>query len=335
MRRAISPRLLSPVLEAFFTDRLMQQRRASAHTIASYRDTFRLLLKFLHEHWGKSPSELELNDISAPRICAFLDGLEKNRGLSARSRNQRLAAIRSFFRYAAFEAPERSALIQRVLAIPSKRHDRALIAHLTQPEVESLLAAPNRTAWLGRRDHALLLLAIQTGLRVSELTSLKNEDVVLGTGAHVRCQGKGRKERCTPLTKTTVAVLQVWLKERQAEPAAPLFPGIQGDRLSSDAVQHLLARHVETASKRCPTLQKKTVSPHVLRHTTAMQLLQAGVDRSVIALWLGHESPDTTQIYFDANLAIKEEVLKKTAPLRTRPGRYRAGDQLLAFLANL
>lgn len=326
---------LPPLLEAFFTDRLIRQRQASPHTIAAYRDTFRLLLAFVQHRLEKAPSELALEHLDAPLIGAFLEHLEKERGNSPRTRNVRLAAIHSFFRYAALLEPGRSALIQRVLAMPSKRYDRKLVGFLGRPEIDALLASPDRSSWAGRRDYALLLLAVQTGLRVSELIALRVQDVVFGTGAHVRCAGKGRKERCTPLRKETADVLRVWVRERGALPAAPLFPNARGAALSRDGVQYLLAKHIATAGQRCPSLAKKRVSPHVLRHSTAMDLLQHGVDRSVIALWLGHESAETTQIYLAADLEMKERALAKAAPLRARTGRFRPGDRLLAFLNGL
>lgn len=323
------------LLESFFTQRLMNQRQASPHTIDSYRDTFRLLLQFTQQRLNKPPSRLAFEEIDAPLIAAFLDDLEKNRGITARSRNLRLTAIRSFFRYAAYEEPSRSAQIQRVLAIPSKRHTRALVHFLDRPEIDALLAAPDQNTWFGRRDHALLLLAVQTGLRLSELTGLQRNDLALDTGAHVRCTGKGRKERCTPLTKTTVAVLKAWLGEPARCNAEMLFPNARGGRLSADGVEDLLDKHVVVARLTCASLRKKRVTPHVLRHTMAMELLQAGVDRAVIALWLGHESVETTQIYLDANLALKEDILAKTTPPEGKPGRYKASDELLAFLNNL
>ena len=291
------PASLPVILQSFFTVRLIAQRKASAHTIASYRDTFRLLLQFAHKRLRKPASRLNLEDLDAALISAFLDHLQGERGNGSRSRNLRLTAIRSFFRYASLESPAHSAIIQRVLAIPNQRHPRALVGFLTRPEIEALLAAPDRSRWLGRRDHAFLLTAVQTGLRLSEMTALRHEDVSLGTGAHVRCRGKGRKERCTPLTKPTVAVLKAWIQEPGRANSKILFPSTRGGRLSADGVQHLLARHVAKARKTCPSLRKKRVSPHVLRHAAAMELLQAGVDRAVIALWLGHESVETTQIY--------------------------------------
>lgn len=330
-----TPASLACLLEAFFTDRLMRQREASAHTVSSYRDTFRLLLEFAQQRLNKLPSKLEIENLDAPFIGAFLDHLENERGNTARSRNARLAAIHSFFQYVALREPAHSALIQRVLAIPSKRHDRTQIEFLTRPEIDALLASPDRRTWAGRRDWTLLLVAVQTGLRVSELVALRCQDVQLGNGAHVRCMGKGRKERCTPLRKDAVAALRNWLREYNPHPSATLFPSTRNGPLGPDGVEHLLAKHLVAARKRCPSLRKKRVSPHVLRHTCAMELLEAGVDRAVIALWLGHERPDTTQIYFHASLALKEQALAKTTPSDVRPARYKPDDHLLAFLKAL
>jgi site-specific recombinase XerD len=323
------------LLERFFTQRLMQQRQASPHTVSSYRDTFRQFLKFVQQRLYKTPSHLNFDEIDASLVVTFLDSLEKQQGLSVRSRNLRLTAIHSFFRYAAFEAPAHSAQIQRVLAIPSKRFTRTLVQFLTRSEVGALLAAPDQHTWSGRRDHAFILLAVQTGLRLSEMTGLKREDFILGTGAHVRVVGKGRKERCTPVAKSTLAVLKAWLREPQRGDSDVLFPSAQGERLSVHGVQYLLNKHRVTASKVCPSLKQKRVTVHRLRHTMAMDLLQAGVDRSVIALWLGHESVETTQIYLEATLAMKEKALAKTASPRGRPSRYRPGDPLLGFLNSL
>ena len=331
----ITPTSLAPLLQRFFTQRLMQQRQASPHTISSYRDTFRQFLKFIQQRLGKPPSRLTFEEIDAPLIVAFLDELEKRQGISARSRNLRLTAIHSFFRCAAFEVPAYSAQIQRVLAIPSKRFTRTLVQFLTRPEVDALLAAPNQHTWSGRRDHAFLLVAVQTGLRLSEMTGLKCKDLIVGSGAHLRLIGKGRKERCTPRAKSTIAVLKAWLREPQRGDDDVLFPNARGARLSVHGVQYLLTKHRMAASKTCPSLKNKRVSVHRLRHTMAMDLLQAGVDRSVIALWLGHESVETTQIYIEATLAMKERALEKARPPSGRPGRYQPGDQLLGFLNGL
>lgn len=323
------------LLEGFFTRRLMTQRQASPHTIASYRDTFRLLLRFAQQRLRKAPSDLALGDLDAPLVLAFLDELEQRRGASARTRNLRLTAVHSFFRYAAFESPAHAAQVQRVLAIPSKRFTRTLVNHLSRAEVDALLAAPDRSTWSGRRDHALILLAVQTGLRLSELTGLQREDLSIGTGSHVRVIGKGRKERCTPLSKATRAVMIAWLREPLKLPGQPVFPNAQGGRLSSHGVHYLLAKQVATASGTCPSLGNKRVTPHVLRHTTAMDLLQAGVEQALIALWLGHESIETTQQYLDANLALKEQVLARTTPPGAKAGRFQPDDKLLAFLTSL
>jgi site-specific recombinase XerD len=323
------------LLERFFTQRLMQQRQASVHTIASYRDTFKLLLEFVQRRLRKAPSALTLEDIDAPLVTDFLDEQERVRGVTVRTRNLRLTAVHSFFRYTAFEMPTHSEHIQRVLAIPAKRFTRALVPFLTRQEVDALLAAPDQRTWSGRRDHALLLLAVQTGLRLSELTGLRREDLYFDTGAHVRVIGKGRKERCTPLSKSTRAVLAAWVREPPRAEDQPLFPNARGGQLSAHGVHYLLHKHVAAATGKCSSLKNKRVSPHVLRHTTAMDLLQAGVDCSVIALWLGHESVETTQVYLDANLALKQEVLDRTTPPNGRPGRYRPDDRLLAFLKGL
>jgi site-specific recombinase XerD len=323
------------LLESFFTKRLMSQRQASPHTISSYRDTFRLLLRFTQQRLQKPPSSLTFAEIDAPLITAFLDDLEKSRCITARSRNLRLTAVRSLFQYAAYEEPSHSAQIQRVLAIPGKRHTRRLVNFLDRSEIDALLTAPDQQTWFGRRDHALLLVAVQTGLRLSEFTGLQRQDVVLGTGAHVHCIGKGRKERCTPLTKKTVAVLKSWLQEPARHNSAVLFPNAHGGRLSADSVADLLAKHVAVACQACPSLDKKHVTPHVLRHSNAMELLQSGVDPTVIALWLGHESVETTHIYLDANLALKEAILTKTTLPEGKPGSYKADGELLKFLKTL
>ena len=325
----------SELLQTFFTDRLMHQRQASCHTVASYRDTFRLLLRFAQEQTGKQPTKLTIEDLEAPFVGKFLHHLEKDQGLSARSRNIRLAAIHSFFRYVALTEPAYSALAQRVLAIPGKRFDRKPINYLTRPEVEALLAAPDRATWGGRRDYTLLLVGVQTGLRISELIGLHCEDVVVGTGASVRCRGKGRKERTTPLRKDAVAALRVWLRERAGCPTDFLFPNARGGRLSRDGVEYLLAKHLAKARKNCSSLAQKRVSMHVLRHSMAMDLLHHGVERSVIALWLGHESVTSTNMYLHADMMMKEQVLAKTAPHKTRRGHYRPPDHLLAFLKSL
>jgi integrase/recombinase XerD len=328
--------LLAQTLETFFTERLMTQRQASPHTIAGYRDTMRLLLAFASERTGKPPSKLDIADLDVRLISAFLDHLEQARGNSASTRNARLAAIRSLFRYAAFKHPEHAAVIERVLAMPAKRFDRALVTYLTKEEVNALLAAPDRSTWTGRRDHALLLTAIQTGLRVSELTGLRCQDVRNSADvAYLHCVGKNRKERTVPLIPQTVKTITVWLKERHGMPEDPLFPTTRGERLSRDAVEWLIAKHARTATERCPTLRNKRITAHVLRHTTAMTLLQSDISTTVIALWLGHEQESTTRGYLHGDLRLKQRAIDRTAPPDTQPGRYRPTDSLLAFLDNL
>lgn len=328
--------LLAPTLEAFFSERLINQRRVSANTVSAYRDTFRLLLAFAQGQTGRAPSKLRLEDLDAALVGKFLHYLESERGNGARTRNVRLAAIHSLFRYAALRHPDHSALIERVLAVPPKRCDRTLVAFLGDDEVDALLGAPDRSTPIGRRDYALLLLAIQSGLRVSELVSLKCEDVVLSSEPYVRCTGKGRKERCTPLTKATASTLKNLLREVGSELSEPLFPSAHGaTALTRYAVSVLVARHAASAALQCPSLGTKRITPHVLRHTAAMRLLHAGVDSSVIALWLGHESVETTQVYIHADLALKERALDRTTPVGVVPGRYRPADKLLAFLEAL
>jgi integrase/recombinase XerD len=327
---------LAPLLQGYFTDKLMRQRQASPHTIASYRDTFKLLLGFVATRTGRGPARLRLGDLEAPAVGAFLLHLEIERGNTTATRNARLTAIHSFFRYAALWTPEHAALIQRVLAIPPKRFDRAIVRYLTESEAGALIAAPDRSTWLGRRDHALLLTDVQTGLRVSELTGLMFRDVRLDAGPHLRCHGKGRKDRCTPLTSGTVKVLRAWLAERGGEDNDPVFPTNRGTRLSRDAVERLVAKYAVKAVAACPSLTDKNITPHTLRHTTAMALLRAGVDISVIALWLGHESTDSTQVYLHADMTIKERALARMAsPPSGEPGRYQAPDSLLAYLDTL
>jgi site-specific recombinase XerD len=325
----------APLLESFFTDGLHHQRSVSPHTVSAYRDTFRLLLGFAKEKLGKEPSKLCIEDLDAKFIGLFLDHLESKRNNSVRTRNHRLAAIHSLFQYAALREPAHSRLIQQVLAIQQKRFERNIVTFLTCEESDALLAAVDQSTWLGRRDFAILLVAMQTGLRVSELTSLRVEDVQLGRGAHVRCLGKGRKERATPLSRPCVIVLRNWLKENSLSASSPLFPSIRGGSLSRDSIDHLIKKHAKVAASVCPSLAKKTISPHILRHTAAVRLLNAGVDRSVIALWLGHEQVETTQIYLDADLATKERALARTAPSSIKGQRYRPKDRLLEFLEGL
>jgi site-specific recombinase XerD len=331
-----APISFAVLLESFFTRRLMQQRQASPHTISSYRDTFRQLLKFTEQRVHKAPSRLNFKELNAPLIMSFLDHLEKQKGICTRSRNLRLAAIHSFFRFAAFEVPTHSAQIQRVLAIPSKRFTRTLVQFLSRAEVDALSAAPDQRTWSGRRDHALILLAVQTGLRLSEVTGLKREDIILRAGAHVRVVGKGRKERCTPVSRTTLAVLRAWLRDPQRGAGCLLFPSARGERLSVHGVQYILDKHRVTAAKVCPSLKHKRVTIHRLRHTMAMDLLQAGVDRSVIALWLGHVSLDTTHIYAEIDMERKAKALARVdiSGLKGRP-QPRSLPSLMAFLKAL
>lgn len=326
---------LAPTLQAFFTDRLLCQRRVSPNTIASYRDTFRLLLSFAQQQIGKPPAQLELSDLDAALIGTFLERLETERGNSTRTRNIRLAAVRSFFHYAALRHPEHASVIQRVLAIPAKRSDQRIVTFLTPEELKALLASPDQTTWAGRRDHALLLTAAQTGLRVSEVIGLTCDDVQLGTGAHLRAFGKGRKDRIAPLTRQTIAVLRAWIRERQGQPGDPLFPSRDGGPLTRDAIERRVAKHVATAQRSSPTLRTKRVTMHVLRHTAAMMLLTAGIDTATIALWLGHEQERTTRVYLHADLGLKQRVLDQTTPPNGRPGRYRPPDSLLGFLDGL
>lgn len=323
------------LLQTFFTDRLVRQQQASPHTIAGYRDCFRLILHFAKEQLGKTPSNIRLKDLDAPFLGLFLDHLESVRKNSARTRNARLAAIHAFFRYVALEEPAHALHCQRILAMPSKRYERRPIEFLHREEIDALLAAPRLSTWVGRRDRALLLVGVQAGLRVSELIGLNCQDVVLGTGAHVRCVGKGRKQRCTPLRSETAKTLKAWLREQRGLPDNPVFPSIRGGRPSRDAIERLIRKYAKVAALTCPSLKRKNVAPHVLRHSAAMNLLQHGVDRSVIALWLGHESVETTQMYLHADMRLKETALSRTAPLGVKQARYCPDDKLLAFLENI
>lgn len=326
---------VAPTLQAFFTDRLIRQRRVSARTVESYRDTLRLLLGYVQATTGKPPAALGWDDLSHEVITGFLDHLEAGRGNSARTRNLRLTAIRSLFRYAALQHPEHAGLISRVLAIPAKRYDKPQISFLTEREAGALASAPDQERWEGRRDRALIVLALQAGLRVSEITSLSNTDITLGTGAHVSCTGKGRKQRAVPLTKPTQAVLRAWMDERAGDPGDPLFPTRTGRRMSRDAVEHRITIHAATAAASCPTLARKKLHPHVLRHTCAMDLLRARVDTAVIALWLGHADIRSTDAYVHADMTIKERALAATTPVTVPAGRYQPPDAILAFLENL
>jgi integrase/recombinase XerD len=326
---------LAPALQAYFTERLITQRNSSPETIAAYCDAFRLLLRFASERTGNQPFELDLDDLDAPLIGAFLKHLEQDRGNSPRTRNARLGAIHSFYRFAALEHPEHAHTIARVMAIPTKRYERNTVSYLDRHEIAALLAAPDKRTWLGRRDHALMTLMIQTGVRVSELTSLRLGDLHLGSGSHIRVLGKGRKKRATTLTGETVTVTRAWITERQGQPDEPLFPTRQGRPLSRYTVGVIVAKHATAAAAGCPSLQPKRVTPHTLRHTNAMLLRAKGVDIATIALWLGHETTQTTHIYEHADPALKEQAIARTAPLGTKPGRYRPSDTLLAFLESL
>ncbi len=325
----------APVLEAFFTDRLMTQRRASPNTITAYRDTFRMLLAFAGQRAGKSPVKLDFADLDTALITTFLQHLENDRGNSVATRNARLAAIHSLFGYAALQVPEHAGLIARVLAIPPKQRIRTEVSFLSADETTALLSAPDRAAWTGRRDHTLLLVMAQTGLRVAETIALRGCDVELGTGAHVRCTGKGRKNRSTPLTTATVNASRAWLAERGGASTDPVFPTRRGSPLSPDAIEQLVGKHAATAAAKCQSLQGKHVTPHTLRHSAAMALLHGGVDLSVIALWLGHESTQTVQHYLHADMALKERALARTTPPGIPVGRYHPPDRLLAFLNSL
>ncbi|MER8504900.1 tyrosine-type recombinase/integrase [Mesorhizobium sp. M0955] len=329
----MNPTILPSLIERFFTQRLMQQRNVSPNTIASYRDTFRLLLRFASKKLGRPPSRLNLTDLDARLIASFLEHLETERSIGARSRNLRLTSIRTFFRFVAFEEPAYSMQIQRVLAIPPKRVARREVEFLSRAEIEAILAVPNKATWAGRRDYTLLLVAVQTGLRLSEIAGLDRDAVQLGVGAHIRCFGKGRKERSTPLTKLAREAVKKWLTEPAHNGATALFPTIHGDRMSADAVQFMLSKYVNVAAETYRSLRSKHVSPLTLRHSAAMELLLAGVDLAVIALWLGHESIQTTQTYLHAHLALKEAALAKVTTMEGQKGmRFKPGDKLLAFL---
>lgn len=323
------------LVQRFFTDRLLSQLGASSHTIASYRDTFRLLLAFASKRTGSPPFRLRIEDIDAALLGDFLDDLEQTRANTAKTRNTRLAALRAFFRFVSYVEPACSLQCQRVLAIPTKRHGRGPVDFLNDEETAALIAAPNRTTRIGRRDGVLLLVATETGLRNAELRSLRRRDMELGAGAHVRCSGKGRKMRCTPLRRHVAAALQSWLAECGGNPDDPVFPSARGTFLSADALQRLVALHADTASKKCSSLSGRIITPHTLRHTTAMALLRRGVDRTVIALWLGHESAETTQIYLHADMQLKERALGHSDPSGVQPVRFHPSDPLLAFLQSL
>jgi integrase/recombinase XerD len=329
------PLLLSRLIERFFLDRLMNQVHASPRTVGAYRDTFRLVLKFAHERLRKRPAELVLADIDASFILAFLKHLEDDRHNSIRSRNARLAAIRSFMHFASFLEPAAAGVTQRVLAIPMKRFERPLIGYLTKEQVESMLAAPSDTTWVGRRDRMMLTVLYNSGTRVSELIALHRSDLILDPTASIKIMGKGRKERAVPLWPSTRTRLRAWLREIPPEPHAVLFPNRAGGALSRTSVAERLTLAIKSASRQHPELRRQRVSPHVLRHSIAMHLLQSGVDITVIALWLGHESTATTHQYVEADLAMKARALAALKPPSTRPLRYRATDRTLEFLNSL
>jgi len=326
---------LPALLQGFFTERLRTQLGASSYTVANYRDTFRLLLRFAAERLKQAPCALRVEELDPSFVGDFLQHLEVDRGNCTRTRNVRLAALRAFFRYVAVNEPAHALQCQRLLAMPTKRYQRGPVEFLTDEEVAALVAAPNPDTWLGRRDRAILMVAAQTGLRNSELTCLRRQDVEFGTGAHLRCLGKGRKTRCTPLNTDAAAVLKQWLTEQGGDAGGPVFPTSRGGRISADALQRLVARHAVTAVDRCASLKGKKVTPHTLRHTAAMALLRRGVDLTVIALWLGHESTDTTQVYLHADMSLKERALAHGTSSGAAPERYRPPDPLLAFLESL
>ena len=327
--------LIGPHLQAFFAEHLLVHKRASPQTVACYRDTFRLLLRFMRNRMGTEPAALPLAALDADAVMAFLDHIERDRGGSVRSRNNRLAAIRSFFRLVALRTPDSLGQVTRVMAIPIKRSDKRLVGYLNRDEIKALLAAPDRSTWSGRRDRALLLTLYNSGARVSEITALRREQVQLdpAVGPSLDLHGKGRKQRIVPLWTDTAQVLRAWFRELGSQSSGVVFPNARGHALSRDGVDYLLRQAVTAAD--CPSLASKKVSPHVLRHSTAMHLFQAGVDMAVIALWLGHESLDTTHVYLEADLATKERALNNLEPIPGTPTRYRADDKLLTFLAAL
>jgi site-specific recombinase XerD len=331
----VSAPTFAALLQGFFTERLLRQMRVSSHTVSGYRDAFRLLIRYASDRLKKAPSDLGLEDLDPSLVIDFLDHLEVGRGNMTTTRNNRLAAIRSFFRYVAMSEPAHALRCQRMLAIPQKRSRRTTIEFLQREEIEALVAAPDPATWLGRRDRALLLLMVQTGLRLSELTSLRGNSVVLGAGAHVRCEGKGRKSRCTPLRRDAVAALEAWIGEQRPGSEDPLFPSSRGGRMSADALGRLVTKHARVASNKCPSIGEKNVTPHTLRHSAAMALRERGVDLSVIALWLGHESVETTQMYLHADVRLKEEALVRTAPIEGEVRRFKPPEDVLAYLESL
>lgn len=327
--------LLGPLLQSFFVEHLPAHRRASPQTVAGYRDAFRLLLRFLDRTTKKAPSLLRVDDLDAPNIFAFLDHLEQERANGARSRNARLAAIRSFFRLVALREPCCIPVATRVLAVPIKRTDKRLIGYLTRPEIEAILASADQSRWSGQRDHALLLALYNSGARVSEIIALRRRQIRFGDTNFLELNGKGRKERTVPMWGKTARTLKRWLEVIPAIPEAIVFPNARGAPLSRDGAAYILKQAVDGAKTTCATLADKKVTPHVLRHTTAMHLLQSGVDMAVIALWLGHESIETTHSYIEADLRTKEQALEKVAPAGPGFRRFQPDDKLLAFLEAL
>jgi len=327
--------LIAPLVQAFFTDHLVRQRRASPQTVASYRDTFRLLVQHLSQTTGRKPSDLTLDDLQAKAIMRFLDGIERDRGNSVQTRNARLAAIRSFFRLVTLREPARIDLAAQVLAIPTKRADRRLIGYLTRPEIDAIVATPNTQTWIGKRDYALLLTLYNTGARISEILALRQQNLAFGATSLLHLKGKGRKERSVPLWPTTSRTLRAWVTDCGSSGERILFPSARGGPLSTDGATYILQQAVRRALPTCPSLKAKRISPHVIRHTTAMHLLQSGVEIAVIALWLGHESLDTTHMYIQADLKTKEQALGKLQPAAGGFPRFKPDDTLLAFLVAL
>jgi integrase/recombinase XerD len=332
---ATSSPLIAPLVQAFFAEHLLHHKNVSPQTVAAYRDSFRLLLTFIQQRCGTEPVALRVQDLDAPVVLDFLDHLELNRDNTARSRNARLAAIRSFYRFVALREPACLGVASRVLAIPNKRAQRRLVGFLTRPEIDAVLAAPDPAQWAGRRDHALLLTLYNTGARVSEITLLRQHQLALDTGPSVQLLGKGRKQRAVPLWSRTARVLRRWLDELGTGPQAPAFPNARGQPLTRHGVAFLLRKATECACATCPSLGNKPVSPHTIRHTTAMHLLQSGVDPAVIALWLGHESVETTHVYVEADLSMKKKALDKLSPAGRLGRRFKPSDELMGFLATL
>ncbi len=327
--------LLAPYLQTFFIEFLIRQKKVRAQTIAAYRDTFRLLLRFILETKGREPHKLSLADLNVSVILAFLDHLETQRHNTIRSRNTRLAAIRTFFRFVVLREPQCAQWVAQIMAIPVKRQVRNLVGYLTRKEMEVLIDTPNQASWLGRRNYALLLTLYNTGARVSEMISLHQSQVSIGVHSFVHLHGKGRKERSIPLWKNTAQVLSSWMSENVSQNDPLLFPNARGIQLTRQGVNYILRKIVQQAAENYPSLLRKHISPHILRHTTAMHLLQAGVDPTVIALWLGHENLQTTHIYVEADLQMKENALSRLAPIDTNTQRYKADDSLMSFLSSL